>query len=46
MTEFCSCVIENRKPGITVRDGVEVSRVAYRCKESFESGKMLSMQDA
>jgi myo-inositol 2-dehydrogenase/D-chiro-inositol 1-dehydrogenase len=45
ITEFCNCIIENRKPEVTVYDGTAVSRVAYRCKESFETGKMLSMND-
>lgn len=44
MIEFVSCIQENRKPEVTVYDGTAVSRVAYRCKESFETGKMLSME--
>lgn len=39
--EFVSCIMENRKPEITVNDGTQVSRIAYRCKEAFETGKLL-----
>jgi myo-inositol 2-dehydrogenase/D-chiro-inositol 1-dehydrogenase len=46
LQEFCRCVIENRKPEVTVYDGTAVSRCAYRCKESFETGKMLPMEGA
>ncbi|MTK14268.1 MAG: inositol 2-dehydrogenase [Clostridiaceae bacterium] len=42
LIEFVNCIQENRKPGVTVYDGTAVSRIAYRCKESFETGKMLS----
>lgn len=44
MIEFVSCIREGRKPEVTVYDGTAVSRVAYRCKESFETGKMLEME--
>lgn len=40
--EFISCIFENRKPEITVNDGTQVSRIAYRCKESFETGTLLA----
>lgn len=46
ITEFCNCILENRKPEVTVYDGTAVSRIAYRCKESFETGKMLGMAGA
>lgn len=45
IVEFCQCILEERKPEVTVYDGTAVSRVAYRAKESFETGKMLSMKD-
>lgn len=43
IVEFCNCILENRKPEVTVYDGTAVSRIAYRCKESFETGKMLGV---
>ncbi len=45
MVEFISCIRENRKPEVTVQDGTAVSKIAYRCKESFECGKMLPLRD-
>ena len=44
LREFCCCIQENRRPEVTVYDGTAVSRVAYRCKESFETGKMLTVE--
>ncbi|NLJ95452.1 MAG: Gfo/Idh/MocA family oxidoreductase [Clostridiaceae bacterium] len=44
ITEFCDCIIEDRTPPVSVYDGTATTRIAYRCKESFESGsKLLSM---
>ena len=40
--EFVDCVREGRKPEITVQDGVCASRIAYKCKESFETGKLVA----
>ncbi|MBR0597753.1 Gfo/Idh/MocA family oxidoreductase [Sinanaerobacter chloroacetimidivorans] len=42
MIEFVQCIRENRKPEVSVYDGTAVSEIAYRCKESFETGKMLA----
>jgi len=39
--EFTDCILENRKPDVTVYDGTRVSEIAYRCRESFEKGEML-----
>lgn len=41
MEEFINCIREDRKPEVTVLDGTMASKTAYRCKESFETGKML-----
>lgn len=46
MAEFINCIRENRQPQITVCDGTMVSEIAYRCKESFETGKMLPFRNA
>ena len=43
--EFVACIIEGRKPGVTVYDGTKVSQAAYRCKESFETGKLLEVEE-
>lgn len=45
MVEFVDCIRNNRKPEVTVYDGTAVSEIAYRCKESFETGKMLPFRD-
>lgn len=39
--EFVNCIIEKRKPTVTVYDGTRVSEIAYKCKESFERGELL-----
>lgn len=41
--EFTNCIREGRKPEVTVYDGTQVSRTAYRCKESFETGELLTL---
>jgi len=41
MQEFIDCIKEGRKPEVTAYDGRRVSEIAYKCKESFESGEML-----
>ena len=41
---FANCVIQNRKPEVTVYDGTAVSEAAYRCLESFKTGKMLPIR--
>lgn len=42
--EFINCIIENRKPGVTVEDGVESTKLGYACKQSFETGKLIEVQ--
>ena len=44
MVDFIDCVQKDRKPELTVYDGTAVSEAAYRCKESFETGKMLPIR--
>ena len=41
MQEFVDCILEGRKPKVTVYDGTKVSEIAYGCKESFETGNQL-----
>lgn len=45
MMEFTNCILENRKPEVTVYDGTAVSEIASRCKESFGSKKMLPLRN-
>ena len=45
MVAFTGHVRSNTKPAdLTVYDGTAVSEAAYRCKESFETGKMLPIR--
>lgn len=41
--EFINCIIEKRQPEVTVEDGVNSTALAYACKESFETGKLVSL---
>lgn len=45
MTEFADCVKNNKPSPVTVYDGTAALEIAYRCKESFETGKMLPFRD-
>ncbi|MDR0884887.1 MAG: Gfo/Idh/MocA family oxidoreductase [Clostridiales Family XIII bacterium] len=45
LADFADCIITGRKPEVTVQDGTKTLEIAYRCKESFESKKMLKMRD-
>ncbi len=45
ISEFCRCIMEDRTPPIGVYDGTECTRIAYRCKESFENGGQLLSMD-
>jgi len=39
--EFVDCIIQGRKPGVTVYDGTRVSEIAYTCKSAFETGELV-----
>jgi|SRR5690625_3284644 len=41
--EFINCILEERQPEVKVEDGVESTRLAYACKESFETGKLVKV---
>lgn len=41
--EFINCILENRKPGVSVYDGTKSTRIAYAATESFRSGKLISL---
>ncbi|EDS77636.1 myo-inositol 2-dehydrogenase [Clostridium botulinum C str. Eklund] len=43
--EFVKCVLENRRPGVVVEDGVKSTALAYACKESFETGNLVKVED-
>ncbi|MDP3177228.1 MAG: inositol 2-dehydrogenase [Spirochaetaceae bacterium] len=39
--EFVDCIIQGRKPQVSVRDGKRVTEIAYGCKAAFESGNLV-----
>lgn len=41
--EFVQCILENRKPDITVRDGIESTKLAHASKTSFEKGDLVQV---
>ncbi|WP_106766155.1 Gfo/Idh/MocA family oxidoreductase [Paenibacillus faecalis] len=42
--EFIRCIRENRKPEVTVDDGVYSTILGYACKQSFETGQLVTVQ--
>jgi len=41
LREFVNCIVEGRKPDVTVYDGVKSTELAYAAKESFEGNKLV-----
>jgi myo-inositol 2-dehydrogenase / D-chiro-inositol 1-dehydrogenase len=41
LTEFAECIRTGRKPGVTVYEGTLVTRIAYQCKEAFETNQLV-----
>ncbi len=41
MQEFVDCILENRKPEVSVVDGVESSRIAELATESFKANSLI-----
>lgn len=41
--EFVNCIIEKRKPEVTVYDGLLATKIAYACKKSFEENKIIQI---
>lgn len=42
--EFVNCILEERKPSVTVHDGVESTKLGYACKKSFETRELVQVQ--
>ncbi|SFD17285.1 inositol 2-dehydrogenase [Clostridium uliginosum] len=42
--EFVKCIIENRKPNVTVEDGIKSTILGYACKKSFETGELVKIE--
>ena len=41
--EFVDCILNNRKPDVTVYDGSRVLEIANACKRSFETGELVKI---
>lgn len=41
--EFINCILENRKPTVSVVDGVASTKIAYACKKSYETGTLIQL---
>jgi myo-inositol 2-dehydrogenase/D-chiro-inositol 1-dehydrogenase len=39
--EFVNCIIQKKKPLVSVYDGTRVSEIAYTCKTAFEKGVLI-----
>jgi len=44
MQEFVNCIIENRRPDITVYDGTKATEVAYAATEAFRENKLIVLE--
>lgn len=42
MEEFIECIKTDRKPELTVYDGTKATEIAFKCKESFETGNLIN----
>lgn len=43
--EFIRCILEGRKPDVTVKDGVESTKLGYACKQSFTTKTLINVQE-
>lgn len=43
MEEFCDCVVNHRQGTPNVYDGTKSTNIAFRCKESFLSHQLLTL---
>ena len=43
--EFINCILENRQPEITAFDGLQSTKVALACQESFEKDELVEVNN-
>ena len=43
LREFADCMREGRKPGITIADGIEATRIALACTTSFQNNRLINL---
>jgi len=41
--EFINCILENRKPTVTVEDGLQSTVLGYSCKKSYETNQLIQV---
>ena len=44
LEEFLFCINENRKPKLSAVDGAKAAKIAYSCKESFETKTLVKIE--
>ena len=44
LQEFVNCVLEGRKPDVTVYDGTLSTKVAYAATEAFKSNELITIE--
>jgi myo-inositol 2-dehydrogenase / D-chiro-inositol 1-dehydrogenase len=44
LQEFIDCIVENRKPSISVYDGTKATEIAYAATESFRENKLVKLE--
>lgn len=43
LNEFVDCIVNKRKPEVTVYDGTKCTEIAYQCKASFEKNELIKL---
>ena len=46
LQEFVNCIIEERQPQITVKDGIEATRIAVAATQSFQGKKLIQLNQS
>ena len=44
--EFVSCIVEHKKPSVTVYDGTRTLEIAAGCRDSFQSGELYRFENS
>lgn len=41
--EFINCILEDRRPSVSVSDGVFTTQIGFACKQSIETGTLIQI---
>lgn len=44
LEEFINCILENRRPSVTARDGLQATKVAIACQTSFKTQEVMEVE--